>query len=442
MDEAAVSRVAFDAPWIPVRPASWVPVRLGSVLTQRVERNGREPKGEMLSVSGYTGVSVKSYEQAEKRRTAEELEDYRVARPGDLVVNTMWMNFRGLGVSDQLGYVSPAYRVYSIAKAVDPRFLHHLLRSNALVGKYKSMLYGIRPNSLQVKAQDFLAIEVPLPPRAHQAGIADFLDRETAHIDALIEKKECLIRLLDEKRAAMITHAVTKGLNPDVPMKDSGMAWIGKIPEHWTVAPLGRFTDAIEQGWSPLAEDRPADVDEWAVIKLSAVRSGEFVESEHKALPASLAGDHRFEIREGDLLITRANTPELVASACVVPYVRNRLMICDLVYRVNVDETVVRRAYLAHWLTSATARSHVEIEARGASLSMVKVSQGVIRRWPCVLPPMMEQRQIASYLEGAADRSRILAGKMRRSITLLRERRAALITAAVTGQLEIPGNPS
>lgn len=280
-------------------------------------------------------------------------------------------------------------------------------------------------------------VRVPVPPQKVATRIADFLDRETAYIDSLIEKKERLLSLLEEKRSALITQAVTKGLDPEVPMKDSGVEWIGEIPEHWDVVPAGRLFRDIEQGWSPVADDRPAEPSEWAVIKLSAIKGGVFIESEHKTLPKALSGDPRLEIREGDLLVTRANTPELVADVCVVQAVRPRLMISDLVYRVQLRATSAVPEYLAYWLLSDAGRTHVEVEARGSSLSMVKVSQRLLKSWPCVLPPRAEQREIEARLKHEETTLREIVSHTEKSISLLRERRSALITAAVTGQIDV-----
>ena len=320
-------------------------------------------------------------------------------RRGDLVINSRSDRKGASGVSPQDGSVS-LISIVMRPVGVESRFLHHLVRSFAFQEEFYRRGQGI---------------------------VAD----------ALIEKKERLIALLEEKRAALITRAVTKGLDPNVPMKDSGVEWIGEIPEHWEVVSLGRLITNIQQGWSPIAEDRLAAEGEWAVIKLSAVKPREFVETEHKTLPATLNGDSRIEIKQGDLLITRANTPELVGTACVVSSVRERVMMSDLVYRVNTLDQVVCRRYLVHWLTSMAGRSHVEIEARGASRSMVKISTALIRRWPCILPPMREQNEIAAHLEKNAAHSGALQSELSRSITLLRERRSALITAAVTGQIDI-----
>src|SRR5438552_9210613 len=118
----------------------------------------------------------------------------------------------------------------------------------------------------------------PFAPAHEQRAIAAFLDRETERIDALVAKKERLIELLQEKRTALITRAVTKGLDPNVPMKHSGVGCLGDVPAHWNEARLKHHLLRIEQGWSPLAEDRVAEADEWGVPKVGCVNNGWFDE--------------------------------------------------------------------------------------------------------------------------------------------------------------------
>src|SRR5690606_31599691 len=199
------------------------------------------------------------------------------------------------------------------------------------------------------------------PPEPEQGAIAAFLDRETARIDALVGKKERLIELLQEKRTALITRAVTKGLDPTVPTRDSGIGWFGQSPHHWKAARLRHVIRRIEQGWSPECENREADEDEWAVLKAGCVNRGVFVESEHKALPTSLIPDPRLEIVEGDVLMSRASgSPELVGSVALVPQCRPRLLLCDKVFRLRLRNESHRR-FFAHAMNSRVLRSQIEI---------------------------------------------------------------------------------
>jgi len=275
------------------------------------------------------------------------------------------------------------------------------------------------------------------PPAHEQRTIASFLDRETAKIDALVAKKEQLIELLQEKRAALITHAVTKGLDPTAPMKDSGVEWLGQIPAPWTVSPVRRFLERIEQGWSPVAEDRVATHEEWAVLKLSAVAKGKFRQEEHKALPENVPPEVRYQVRSGDFLLTRANTPELVGDVCVVRTTRPRLMLSDLVYRIGFDLQQVELSFLCYWFLSTTGRYQTTRDARGSSQSMVKVSGEHIRSWLTPLPPLQEQRAIALFLDGETAKLDALIARVLEGIERLKEYRTALISAAVTGKIDV-----
>ncbi len=194
--------------WIGPVPSAWQVKRFRFVFQESGEKIEHEMIGPMLSVSGYRGIEVKEYDDENRRRLDDELVGYRIVRPGQLVVNTMWLNYAGLGVSEHEGHVSPAYRSYRIAPGVNHRFIHHLLRSSIYVQGYTRLLTGIRPNSLQMSRDDMMDFAVLLPPQDEQATIAAFLDRETGKIDALVEEQRRLIELLKESTHPVRTAAM------------------------------------------------------------------------------------------------------------------------------------------------------------------------------------------------------------------------------------------
>ena len=158
-------------------------------------------------------------------------------------------------------------------------------------------------------AVDVIAnLEIPVPPLRQQRAIAGFLDRETARLDALVTAKERVLGLLSEKRRALITRAVTRGLDQHAPLRDSGIPWLGKIPAHWRSMRLRFLIRHLEQGWSPEAENREPGEDEWGVLKLNAVSHGRFDQSAAKALPPDFAICADLEVHRGDFLVTRSNT--------------------------------------------------------------------------------------------------------------------------------------
>ena len=282
---------------------------------------------------------------------------------------------------------------------------------------------------------DLGTIKIATPALAEQEVIARHLDRETARIDALIEKKTCFIGLLREKRQALITHAVTKGLAPNVRMRHSGVEWLGEVPEHWKMLPLKRLISSIGQGWSPECEARVPEDGEWGVVKVGCVNGGVFRPEESKALPTQMEARPELSLRAGDVLISRANTRELVGSCAVVPHDYPYLLLCDKLYRVGCGECVTPDFLAA--LVTVYGRRAVEIEATGASSSMVNIAQSVILDLLVAVPGADEQVEIISRVSAATMRIEHLREKTERSIKLLKERRSAIITAAVTGQIDL-----
>ena len=195
--------------WIGQIPAHWEVKRLKDIGRQSKEKNGDKPIGDMLSVSGYRGIEIKEYDDELKMRTTEELTEYRVVRIGQLVANTMWLNFRGIGVSQYRGYVSPAYRAYFLSKKVYGSYIHYLMRSDLYVNGYSRYLQGIRPNSLQMKTIDFECLPIVLPNIEEQKAIADYLDAKTAYIEKIIETINLEVEKLKELRKTLINDVVT-----------------------------------------------------------------------------------------------------------------------------------------------------------------------------------------------------------------------------------------
>ncbi len=259
----------------------------------------------------------------------------------------------------------------------------------------------------------------------------------------MITAKERLLNLLTEKRQALITRAVTRGLDPRAPLRDSGISWLGEIPAHWQCVRLRFLIEKIEQGWSPEAENREPAFEEWGVLKLNAVSRGRFDATAAKALPVTLESREELEVRNGDFLVTRSNTPSLVGDACFVEDTRPRLMLCDLIYRLHLRRNLVDGKFLGYFLILPAARGQIESDARGSSGSMVKISQEHIKDWWIPMPSLAEQENIVEYLAGKTSALEKIQSATERTIALLKERRAAIIAAAVTGQIEIaPASPS
>lgn len=280
-------------------------------------------------------------------------------------------------------------------------------------------------------------LELPFPPIDEQTRIAAFLDRETGKIDALIAEQQRLVELLVEKRQAVISHAVTKGLNPNAPMKDSGIGWLGEVPAHWAVCTARRVIKRIEQGWSPECESRPAESSEWGILKAGCVNRGVFAEEENKALPMHLEPIPAYEVHKGDVLMSRANgSPDLVGSVAFVEMTRPRLMLSDKIFRVRMSDRLTPR-YFASLFCSSLLRAQIERSISGAEGLANNLPQSSMKNFFIPVPPLEEQQEIAAFLDNETTKFDTLTAEANRVIALLQERRSALISAAVTGKIDV-----
>jgi type I restriction enzyme S subunit len=282
-------------------------------------------------------------------------------------------------------------------------------------------------------------MELVVPPLKEQQKIAAFLDHETAKIDALIAEQQRLIELLKEKRQAVISHAVTKGLNPNAPMKDSGVEWLGEVPEHWEIKKIKHAVASLDQGWSPQCDNFPATDEEPGVLKVGCVNGGVFNSSQNKRLPEELEFNSDLAVRAGDLLVSRANTRDLVGSAAVSPQDFDNLMVSDKLYRIRLIHGYVDPQFLCFYLGTGFARREVELAATGASSSMLNIGQGTVLEMPFPCPPFKEQEDIRDCVFAETHRIIELSVDAEALVELLKERRSALISAAVTGKIDVRG---
>lgn len=283
------------------------------------------------------------------------------------------------------------------------------------------------------------AIRVRLPSNPKDiSALAVFLDRETGEIDAFIRDQEELIGLLRERRAATISHAVTKGLDPDAPLIDSGSEWLGPIPSHWSVVTLRRVLGAIEQGVSPQAEAGPAGEGETGVLKSGCVNGGVFRESEQKKLPDDFLYPSSLVVRPGDLLMNRASgSIRLLGSAALVDDLSSKLILSDKTFRLRPLPSVASARFLNALLNATPIRRQIESSVSGAEGLANNLPMASIRRLVVAMPSLKEQLEIADYLRDALQEVDLMIADAGRAVVLSRERRSALISAAVTGKIDV-----
>lgn len=424
--------------WLGAVPSHWQVHRLKNLFEIRKRIVG-EDGHQVLSIT-QRGIKVKDIESNDGQLSMD-YSKYQVVHPGEFAMNHMDLLTGFVDISLFAGVTSPDYRVFGVRDGVvcEPRYFLYLLQN----GYRQKVFYAFGQGASEFgrwrfPTDQFNDFRFPCPPPAEQTTIAGFLDRETAKIDALIAEQEKLIALLAEKRQATISHAVTKGLDPRAPMKDSGVVWLGEVPAHWEVQRIKRLVTSIEQGWSPQCENFPvSSAEEWGVLKVGCVNGGAFQPAENKRLPPELEPVPAYSLRRGDLLISRANTRDLVGSAAAIEADFANLMLCDKLYRLRLAEDLCAPPYLAAYLGTPQARSQIELQATGASSSMLNIGQSAILDLFAPVPSSAEQVEILQFLSHETKRLDALNACAEQAIALLKERRSALIAAAVTGQIDV-----
>jgi type I restriction enzyme, S subunit len=307
------------------------------------------------------------------------------------------------------------------------RFLFHLLGSETfhyyILNEQKgTTFFGITQESVE-------NFPVLIPPLEEQRSIADFLDRETEKIDALVSRKERLIEVLLEKRAALITHAVTKGLDSDVPLKDSGVEWLSELPAHWDAKQLKRLWKRCDYG---VSEDLSV-TGEIRVLTMGHIQDGEVVlpdEGSLEELP------EEFILDQNDLLFNRTNSRDLVAKVGIFRGDRSdRVSFASYLVRLTASEDVSPE-YLNYLLNSSVvlskARSMALLSVNQANLNPTKYGQLSVP-----IPPRAEQEDIVAVLTEESAKLNALIQRIREGIDCVKEFRTALISAVVTGKIDV-----
>ena len=250
------NRVSFDLTSV---PEEWSIIPCGVFFKEKSIKN---TEGEMnLSVYRDYGVIPKDSRDDNHNRVSEDTSNYKLVESGDFVLNKMKGWSGSLGVSEYRGIVSPSYTVLEPVREIHNKYFHYLLRSETYRQMYESLSYGVRIGQWELRYHDFKQIPSLYPPIDEQKLISRYLDKKTEQIDSLIEKIQKKIELLKEQRTSLINQCVTKGLDPNVEMKDSGVEWIGEIPKHWEVKkgkyilkiyPSGTLNEEINIGGIPL----------------------------------------------------------------------------------------------------------------------------------------------------------------------------------------------
>jgi len=422
--------------WIGEIPEHWHIERVKWIFfeTKEVSKEGNE---ELLSVSEYYGIARKKEMIGvdDILVRANTLEGYKVVRKGDLVINIMLAWKRGLGISDYDGIVSPAYCAYRLKKDYTPRYFHYLYRTDLYVSEFRRNSTGIIDSRLRMYSEDFFRIMSIIPPTNEQTSIANYLDRKTAQIDDLIAKKQKLIDLLNEEKTVIINQAVTKGLDPNTPTKDSGIPLLGEMPKHWDAKKL-KYVSVIKSS----NVDKKSYDDEKKVLLCNYldVYKHEFIDNSFSFMEATANENEiaKFSIKKGDVLVTKdSETPDDIASPA---YIKEDLenVICGYhLAQIRANNIEIIGEYLFRLFQTKKLNSHFEVSANGVTrfgLSVDSFEQVLI-----LLPPIKEQSDIIRHIQTEIEKIDATVSKVEKEIELLQEYRTALISEAVTGKIKV-----
>lgn len=432
--------------WIPEMPQGWQVTKLKYLiknLESGVSVNAADyPKSEgEFGVLKTSCVYTREF-RAEENKTVFEEELSRVkcpVRAGSIIISRM-------NTPDLVGaavYVKEDYSnlylpdrlwqtVYNDEETQSSKYLHYFMYLKGFRDQISNFAEGASSSMQSIAKEDFLSINILLPTRVEQEGIANFLDYETAQIDTLIEKQQTLIQLLKEKRQAVISHAVTKGLNPDVPMKDSGVEWLGEVPEHWAVIKLANY--AI-----PLNGDRGSNypsgndfVDEGVFF----ISTSEVVDGYVKTDTASKITLKKYnqlgglKIKKGDIIYCLRGS---VGKSGICTFDEGTISSSLM----GIRSMYIDPYYLILLLTSSSELQQRLMLVTG-SVSANLSAQNVMG-YKFAIPEKAEQLIIIAHVKNSLERIDILLSKATQAIQLMQERRTALISAAVTGKIDVRG---
>jgi type I restriction enzyme, S subunit len=389
---------------------------------RRIFRKVSRPVPENAEiVTAYTDgqVTLRSNRDKKSYHEAADLSGFQGVRAGDFVVHGLDILRGSVGVSESDGAISSVCSVCVPVIESDPRFFAYAMRAQAWSGVPRALAKGVREGGADFRRWETLA-ELPLPNPAltEQRAIADYLDAETNRIDALITKKQQLVHVLEERWSATIDTVIDDLPGPYVPLR--------------------RFVRLITQGVSPQAGNLPYSSGERGLLKLSAVRFGEFRPSENKELDADFDFSRAIVPGRGDLLVTRANTPHLVGDACAVRDPDPNVVLCDLIYLLRLDGRLTAE-FAAYVLICKRSRRELSSLARGTSQSMVKLRGEDVVSVRVPAPSVRVQDEVVRQLDSRGRQVGGATDRLRHQIDLISEHRQALITAAVTGDFRVPG---
>lgn len=405
--------------WLGMVPEHWQVKPLKRVLRLITERAGTcDWQVALENIEGWTG----RFSETESEFSGEGIS----FNPGDILFGKLRPYLAKAYVAPRSGEAVGDFFVLRPIADGESEFLHRYILTPVVIEQINAATEGAKMP--RASWDDMGLLPVAIPERDEQIQIVQNLDRETARIDALVAKKTRFIELLREKRQALITHAVTKGLDPNVKMKDSGVEWLGEVPEHWDVKPL-KYVGAAIIGLTYSPDDVVGEDEGVLVLRASNIQNGRLVLGDNVYVRATIPT--KLVTREGDILIcSRNGSRALIGKNALIGQDASGLSF-------GAFTTVFRSAanqFVYYVLNSALFKFQ---SGRFLTTTINQLTTETLTSFEVPLPPPRKQIEISEWLTTQLEKLDALASRTERSIELLKERRSALITAAVTGQIDL-----
>ncbi len=429
--------------WIGEIPSEWKVVPVKSIFSERgeVTETGKE---ELLSISEYWGVLPRRevMKEGEFLTRANSLVGYKKCKRGDIVSNIMlaWKGCLGTAPCD--GIVSPAYCVYVPSENLNSNFYNYLFRSSQCKLEFRRNSRGLIESRLRLYTPDFFSIRVPLPPLSEQQQISSYLDYKVGQIDSSLAKIVEQIEDLKSYRQSVISEAVTKGLNPNAKMKDSGVEWIGEIPEGWEMKKIKYLKSQAQNAFvdgpfgSNLKSEHFVENGDVYVIESGTITTGKFIYKKFKTITQEhFETIRRSECRANDIIIAKIGANYGMAGE--LPILDKPSVVSGNSLKITLDNTKMLNSvfiYLLQLIKHRGAYVGIVQETAQPALSLLSLNNMSLPT-----PPLSEQQQIASYLDSKTSKidSSIQALELQKS--QLEDYKRSLISEAVTGKVDLRG---
>ena len=415
-------------PWLEHVPAHWEFKRSKSVF-RTIDVRSAEGQEELLSVSEKNGVALRKNTNVTMFQAASYA-GYKLCWPNDLVINSLWAWMTGLGFSKYHGIISTAYSVFRIWNQgkFDSDYGNYLLRSKTYNWEFRVRSKGIWRSRYQLADDSFLSMPLLIPPLNEQQQISRYLDWQTSKINKFIKAKKRLIELLKEQKQNVINQAVTRGLNPNVKFKPSGVEWIGDIPEHWEARKLKFASKMIAGGATPASgQSELWDGDVVWVTPQDVSKNERLSSSARKLTSAGFASCSTVMVPPGSVVVTSRAPVGNVSFAEV-----------ELCTNQGCKAVVPDQRYLLNEYCFVLLKVMQPVFQRAANgTTFFEISTWAFENIKAPLPPTSEQEAILAQIKEATSKIDQAIIRAQREIELMREYRTRLISDVVTGQVDV-----